>query len=905
MRWLWATTLVAIAVISGAQSKGTYSAVAPRVVRPNRDYVVVVSTHGTADRTQMTVEVGGFQDAGGQQLLNRQIVDLEPDATQSVKFQIGDLGPGQYNLTVSGYGSLTFSNTTALEYVHKSYSVFIQTDKAIYKPGDLMQFRVIVTNPHLRPSVTGAIDIYIADGAGNRVKQWKRVFTNKGVWAGELQLSEEPVLGQWNITVDVLGQITSQNVEVAYYVLPKFEVIVGLPDYVTFDQEEISTTIEAKYSYGRPVQGEVTVQVTPTYKFGYLQAPYDDPIRDVRKIKGKTDVIFNIQRDLRLEGDYARELEFTAYVREELTGRVQNASARVTVYRYPYRLNLIRTSDSFKPGLKYTAFLKVSYQDDTPVRSGEVTVRHAFSHDQKDFIETTHTIPSTGIVQLDFLPPLDNEVQNMALEAQFMDLTQWLGDITRAQSPTNAFLQATLLTAEPKVGEEIKIGLNATQPLVYFVYKVLGRGNVVFAQTLQAHRGTTHTFRFIATSVMAPQARLVVYYVKDDGEIVADSLHFAVAGAIQNQVSVAITPREVDAGGEVSITLTTQPNSYVGVLAVDQRSLLLGGTNDITENQLLEELEHYDSGRRNIEGPWHALNRRRKRALFNWHGTTTAGDVFKNAGVVIMTNGLIYDFNPYPDLGTDHPAYRPAAVNGPFGRSFAPWDASTLRPDLGPGLAYNVPTRPPLAGPYAFSFLPPPPDSKPRLYLNQHVPNTWLFKDAETRFNGVVTLREKAPDSITSYMVSAFAINEFDGLGVSPGPTKLRARQLFFKSSSLSFEELIMTGESVPTMFGFLSLRGAAVQASLHLRESHGRSFIFSTVFNRIEWLVRRSRVRAGKANPLSVRPHDSLQLIIIFAGPMVKLTGLHISDFTRAVRESVSKSSSTKYLATMVSVNR
>lgn len=59
----------------------------------------------------------------------------------------------------------------------------------------------------------------------------------------------------------------------------------------------------------------------------------------------------------RLRGDYARELEITAYVQEELTGRVQNATSHVTVYRHPYSLTLIRTSDSFKPGLKYTAFV--------------------------------------------------------------------------------------------------------------------------------------------------------------------------------------------------------------------------------------------------------------------------------------------------------------------------------------------------------------------------------------------------------------------------------------------------------------------------------------------------------------------------------------------------------------------
>lgn len=78
------------------------------------------------------------------------------------------------------------------------------------------------------------------------MRQWKRVFTNRGVWSGELQLADEPVLGDWNITTQVLGQTTSRAVQVAYYVLPKFEVIVTLPEYVTFDQGEMVATVEAK-----------------------------------------------------------------------------------------------------------------------------------------------------------------------------------------------------------------------------------------------------------------------------------------------------------------------------------------------------------------------------------------------------------------------------------------------------------------------------------------------------------------------------------------------------------------------------------------------------------------------------------------------------------------------------------
>ena len=93
---------------------------------------------------------------------------------------------------------------------------------------------------------------------------------------------------------------------------------------------------------------------------------------------------------------------------------------------------------------------QMAKQDDTPIQSGSVTVRHAFSKDPADFVETVHEIPTSGIVTLEFFPPLDEEVLNLALEAQYKNLTQWLADLTRSQSPSNTFLQATLLTQNPQ-----------------------------------------------------------------------------------------------------------------------------------------------------------------------------------------------------------------------------------------------------------------------------------------------------------------------------------------------------------------------------------------------------------------------------------------------------------------------
>ncbi len=78
------------------------------------------------------------------------------------------------------------------------------------------------------------------------MKQFKKAFTNKGVFSGEVELSDQPVLGDWNITVIVLGQEFSKSFKVAEYVLPKFEVDVSVPTYATFKESEVTAAITAR-----------------------------------------------------------------------------------------------------------------------------------------------------------------------------------------------------------------------------------------------------------------------------------------------------------------------------------------------------------------------------------------------------------------------------------------------------------------------------------------------------------------------------------------------------------------------------------------------------------------------------------------------------------------------------------
>ena len=58
---------------------------------------------------------------------------IPPGETQMVRLSIGELGRGSYRFEAKGLSPLNFLESTQLKYKHKGYSVFIQTDKAIYR----------------------------------------------------------------------------------------------------------------------------------------------------------------------------------------------------------------------------------------------------------------------------------------------------------------------------------------------------------------------------------------------------------------------------------------------------------------------------------------------------------------------------------------------------------------------------------------------------------------------------------------------------------------------------------------------------------------------------------------------------------------------------------------------------
>jgi CD109 antigen len=206
----------------------------------------------------------------------------------------------------------------------KKNSVFVLTDKAIYKPSDKIQFRVLVLNADMKPYEAKKVQVYITDGASNRVKQFSDVALHRGVFSGELQLSDSPVMGNWTfqVKVDDDEEIKKEFI-VAEYTLPNFEFSIDADQNVNLKDGKIRAMARAKYTFGKIAKGNATIRVD-IESFGSWKTVCVKSL----EVNGKQSVELDIKDDLGITSmmNDKEVVTFHATFTEILSGREQNST---------------------------------------------------------------------------------------------------------------------------------------------------------------------------------------------------------------------------------------------------------------------------------------------------------------------------------------------------------------------------------------------------------------------------------------------------------------------------------------------------------------------------------------------------------------------------------------------------
>jgi hypothetical protein len=175
--------------------------------------------------------------------------------------------PGDYTLelhqisTTSGGDDLLSSRpvkVVAAEVAPPALALIVETDKAVYKPGQTVKIRVLSLTPSLMPKAAN-VTVTVKDPRDFAMGRWVDVRADEfGVATVQFPTSTEPTLGTWTAEASVKDGVTTFSSIAAFtidrYVLPTFEVTVVPDASAVFNgQSSIAGKITARYTYGEHI----------------------------------------------------------------------------------------------------------------------------------------------------------------------------------------------------------------------------------------------------------------------------------------------------------------------------------------------------------------------------------------------------------------------------------------------------------------------------------------------------------------------------------------------------------------------------------------------------------------------------------------------------------------------------
>ncbi|XP_004075835.2 alpha-2-macroglobulin-like protein 1 [Oryzias latipes] len=718
---------------------------------------------------------------------------------------------------------------------------FVQTDKPIYLPGQMVNFRVFALDSKLRPASLLFNVIELQDPHGNRIGQWLNETSDGKILALSYSLSSEAREGVHQIVLSVGDDKISHSFKVEKYVLPKFEVTLNVKEEVSIGQEEITAEVCAKYTFGQPVPGTISVKMCrPSQPFYYgvtVKKEDGSPVITepcVGKIKqtdksGCTTLEFSMSTFTRMDAKILRdELKVEALVEEEGT-EISLGQAKTIQLSYVIgKLSFTDTPKLYNQNSTLEGKVKAVYYNDTPIAGMQLHVLSGrmWSPEEQAIVTTdingtapfsisTRSFVGTINLHVSDKPSLDHS----RYREVFYQLGSHTINVATPPSPDAVTASSLEIKREASLScnknEEIIIQytlVREAQGSVDVVYLVLSKQSIYMQghKTIQVHDVPVNqgevSFTLDVSPDMAPTVQIVVYAILPSQEFIAHYVSLSTGDCFKNEVSVEFSPSSAVPGEEAEMQLTAHPDSLCGVSAIDQSVLIKepGGTLDADKIYNLLPLRRTYIPYEIQEVP-ECLPVRPKRYISPDYihppniGQSDAYSMFQNAGLKVATNlilqvptclkfkGRMYHTGMAGGIGL----YRDG-LNGPplMSRMGAP-----------PGLPGAVGAAPEAMASVAYDYDAGP---EPVETVRTFFPETWIWDLVEVGESGKKTVAHTVPDTITTWETETFCLSS-QGFGLAPRQ-KITVFQPFFLELTLPYS--IIRGENFElkaTVFNYLS----------------------------------------------------------------------------------------------------
>ena len=163
------------------------------------------------------------------------------------------------------------------DYAPEDFSVYLYTDRPIYRPGQPVYFKGILRNrddiTFTLPTLT-EVPVKVYDDRGEVIYDEILPVTPQGSFSGELQLDPEAPLGYYRIVAEVSSNIRETfdvSFSVAEYRAPEFQVTMTPAQDQVVQGDTIEVLVEARYFFGGAVSNAAVAYsvLAQDYSFTY------------------------------------------------------------------------------------------------------------------------------------------------------------------------------------------------------------------------------------------------------------------------------------------------------------------------------------------------------------------------------------------------------------------------------------------------------------------------------------------------------------------------------------------------------------------------------------------------------------------------------------------------------------
>uniref|UniRef100_A0A8C9QY15 Complement component c3b, tandem duplicate 2 n=1 Tax=Scleropages formosus TaxID=113540 RepID=A0A8C9QY15_SCLFO len=554
----------------------------PNLLRTDSEENFYLEANGVSDPLLVTIT---FQDFPARRVqLHKDTVLLNKDndykALKTVKLPSHGLSRKE-NSNSYVYLTVDFGSHRAEKILMVSFQsgyIFVQTDKPLFNPGDIVAL----------PCSLGCFHIYF---------DFLIFFT----------LHSE---GTWKITAkfdNSLQNKFSSEFEVRKYVLPAFNVtLTPKRSYFSVDDSELEVDVRARYLYGEPVKGFAYIVFGVEVNKEKKRLP--DTIQRVEDV--------TVLRMADIKRDFANIQDLVGcpiYIKASVitsTGSdlVEAEMSGIKIVESPFLITFRGTPRYFKPGLPFDMMVQVTHQD------GSLAPNIPFQLRLQSESVTVSTHRGVSRVSLN-MPP-DTQPQTITAETTKHDLKaehQAKGRLlvhpyVSFSNTAQNYLYISTGTKRVSAGEHINLEFHLKNSIEthkdiikHLTYLVINKGKIIAADRVLMNGQRVTSFSLAITPEMIPSFRIVAFYILPwlgTSEVVADSVWLDVEDTCMGTLRVGKADGSRQAtyrpGESFRFQVRGDPGSRVSLLAVDNAVFLLNNRHRLTQSKLWRVVESAD-----------------------------------------------------------------------------------------------------------------------------------------------------------------------------------------------------------------------------------------------------------------------------------------------------------------------